>query len=212
MMPQWIHKLAIVLMLICFSSQPSISFAGIGNDLKQQAFSNFEKKIFDLIDSSMKPLNKFDGELDKGLDEESLFKIILSAKQKFAESSHEISKLKVPNSLPEDLKVSLEQIKGEFYIGFKALEESMNYFAQYMESYNPLLFDTFIEERNKGFLYIDGGLTSLATIRLQVDAPRIRPIPNAWKVGKRLLYQLPMNIPVNDKVVLILQDDGIIEN
>ena len=78
----------------------------------------------------------------------------------------------------------------------------MTYFTQYMEDPNPILLDKFIEERNKGFLYIDGGLISLATVRLRLDVPRNKSIPNALKVGKWYFYQLEFLL-LNDKTVPI---------
>lgn len=132
----------------------------------------------------MEPLNK----LDETLDEESLFNIALSAEQKLAESSLTLAKLKVPSTLPDDIKTSLEKVKGELSIGFKELAKSMNYLAQYIANRNPLLYDKFIEKRDKGSFYIDGGLNSLATVRLRLDALE-GSIPNAWKEGKRHFYQ-----------------------
>ncbi|MGM7722098.1 hypothetical protein [Metabacillus sp. Hm71] len=166
MILRWIHKYVIILVLICFSVsvQPLILLAEIGNDSKQQAFSEFEKKIFDLIESGIKPLDK----LDEELDEESLYNIALSAEQKLAKNSLTLSQLKVPTTLSDDIKTSLEKVKVELSIGFKALEKSMNYLAQYIVKRNSLLYDKFIEKRDKGFLYIDGALTSLTTVRLRV--------------------------------------------
>lgn len=189
MMLHWSRKYIIVLLLICFSISvhPSMSLAEIGNNSKQQAFLDFEKKIFDLMASGMEPLSKLD-KLDGKLDEESLYNIVLLTKEEFSKSSLSIAKLKVPTALPDDIKSSLEKIKGEFSTGFKALEESMNYLAQYMVNLDSIMYDKYIEKRDKGCLYIDGGLTSLATVRLRLDAPK-RSIPNAWKVWKRHFYQ-----------------------
>jgi hypothetical protein len=166
MILRWVHKYVIILVLICFSVSvhPFISLAEIGNDSKRQAFLGFEKEIFDLIESGIEPLNK----LDEGLDEESLYNIALSAEQKLAENSMTLARLKVPTTLSDDIKTSLEKIKGELSIGFKELEKSMNYLAQYIVKRNPLLYDKFINKRDKGFLYIDGALTSLTTVRLRV--------------------------------------------
>jgi predicted ATP-binding protein involved in virulence len=165
-----VHKYVIILVLICFSISihAPISLAKIENDSKQQAFSNFEKEIFDLIKSSIESLNK----LDEELDEESLYNIALSAEQKLAENSLTLAQLKVPTTLSDDIKTSLEKIKGELSIGFKVLEKSMNQLARYIVKRNPLLYDKFIKNRDKGFLYIDGVLTSLTTIRLQIKQIR----------------------------------------
>lgn len=110
-----------------------------------------------------------------------------------------LAKLKVPSALPNDIKTSLEEVKGYLSTGFGMIQEGMNYFAQYIVNRNPILYDRYIEKRDEGILYIDGGLTSLATVRLKfgppewIDAPKI-VIPNAWKVGKwmeRLWGQSP---------------------
>jgi len=156
--------------LICFSISihPSISLAETENNSKQQAFLDFEKEIFDLVASSMEPLSKLD-KLDGKIDEEGLYNIALMAKEEFTKSSLALAKLKVPTVLPDDIKASLEKAKGELSTGFKAMEEGMDYLAQYMVNRNPVLYDKYIERRKKGFLYIDGGLTSLTTVRLRVS-------------------------------------------
>ena len=112
MILRWIHKYVIILVLICFSVSvnPLILLAQIGNESKQQAFSDFEKRIFDLIESSIEPLNK--------LDEESLYNIALSAEQKLAEDFLTLAQLKIPTTLSNDIKTSLEKVKGELSIGF----------------------------------------------------------------------------------------------
>ncbi|MBS4176756.1 hypothetical protein [Lederbergia citrea] len=171
----------------------------LAKDSKQEAFLKFEKQIYYLIDSSMEPLNQ----LSEDQDGESLYHAALATKQKFADNSLVFTKLRVPSALPNDIKTSLEHTKEEILTGFKALEESMDYFAQYIVNREPILYERFIEKRDKGFLYIDGGLTSLATVRLQLDAPKIRSIPNAWKVGRRQFYQLEKNFLQNDKAVPI---------
>ena len=190
-MLRWILKYKILL-LVCFSISvsPSLSLAKIGNDSKH-AFSDFEKELFDLIDSGIEPLSG----LDEKLDEESLYKIALLAEKKLAENSLALSKVKIPAALPADIRLSLEIVKEDLSTGFKALEESMDYFAQYLMNRNPLLYDKYIEKRDKGFLYIDGGLTSLTTVRLRLGAPII--IPNdTSKVWKRHFYQLERAIPI----------------
>jgi hypothetical protein len=133
----------------------------------------------------VEPLNKLDDELDG----ESLYNIVLSAEQSLAKSSLALSELKVPIGLPDDTRTLSERAKGEVSIGFKALGESMNYYAQYIANRSPLLYDKYIKKRDRGFLYVDGGLTTLATARLQLDAPD-EPIQNVWELGKRRFYQL----------------------
>lgn len=188
-----ICKYKIIMLLICsYALFPTpISLAESGDDSKRQLFLVFKSGIFDIIESGLEPLNK----LDEDLDEESLYSIALSSEQSLAKSSLALSELGVPIALPHDIKILLERAKGEISIGFKALGESMNFFAQYIVYRSPLLYDKSIEKRDKGFLYIDGGLTTLATARLQLDAPE-EPIQNVWEVGKRRFYQFEKAIPV----------------
>ena len=141
--------------------------------------------------------------LDEELDEESLYNIALSAEQKLAENSLTLTKLKVPTRLSDDIKISLEKIKGELSTGFKTLEKSMNHLAQYIVKRTPLLYDKFIENRDKGFLYIDGVLTSLTTIRLLfilhasissltwADIIRVRPTLGSIAIKKDLRFEDP---------------------
>ncbi|MEH7125467.1 hypothetical protein V7122_18070 [Bacillus sp. JJ1532] len=166
MILRWVHKYVIILVLFCFSIFVPllIPLAEIENDSQQQVFLNFEKEILDLIYSSIGPLNK----LDRVMGEESLYNIALSAEQKLAENSMTLAQLKVPTTLSDDIKTSLENIKDDLSIGLKALEKSMNHLAQYIVKRNPLLYDKFTEDYDKGFLYIYGVLTSLTTIRSQL--------------------------------------------
>lgn len=183
--------IAIILIIFSIGDAPRISLATMENDPKQQAFLTFEKQIFDMITSSMKPIHKLDSEID----EKSLYNIVLTTKDTFAENSLSLAKIKVPPTFPDDIKASLEKVKEELIKGFRALEESMNFYAQYIANRNPNLYDKYIEKRDIGFLYIDGGLTSLTTVRLQLNAPK-RSIPNSWKVGKKHFYQLEKVIPI----------------
>ncbi|MBU5215087.1 hypothetical protein [Heyndrickxia oleronia] len=125
----------------------------------------------------------------KNMEEENLYNITLLAEQKLAEGSLILAKLKIPPSLPDEIKTSLENVKVELLIGFRELEKSMNYLAKYIMYRNPFLYDKFIEKRDMGFLYIDGGLKSLTTVRLRLHAPE-RTIPDAWKVSKGRIYQI----------------------
>lgn len=176
-MPRWTSNYITVLLIICLSVfiHPSIFPAKVsakdGGDSIQQVFLDFEEGIYTLITSSMEPLSKLK-ELNGKVDEESLFNMALSAKEKFADSSLTLAKLKVPTALPDDIKTSLEGVKGDLSKGFKALEEGMNYFAQYLVNRNPILYDKYIEKCDKGFLYIDGALTSLTTVRLRLETPK----------------------------------------
>lgn len=167
---------------------PSYAFAEKLNDSNQQVFLAFERKLLDLLDSGMELLNELDGEFDGKLGEKNLHKIVVSASQTFGGTSLAFAKLKVPAALPDDIKVSLGHIKVYFSAGFKELGESMDCYRQYIESRSPILFEKFIEQRDKGVSHIDGALTSLTTVRMQLNPPKLKP--NAWTVAKRHLYEL----------------------
>ncbi|PYY29730.1 hypothetical protein [Paenibacillus illinoisensis] len=173
---------------ICIHSP--VAFAENGIDLNRQVvFLAFERKAFDLLDSGMEPLNELDEvTLDESLDVKKLHNFVVSARQTFGETSLAFAKLKVPAALPDDIKASLGQIKVYFSTGFKELGESLDFYRQYMESRNPLLFEKFIEQRDKGVSHIDGALTLLNTVRMQLNPPKLKP--NAWTVARRHLYEL----------------------
>lgn len=179
-------KYATILLLFCFSIpvDSPVAFAESGSDLKQQMLLAFENKVFDLLDSGMESLNELDGETDM----KRLHYIVLSARQKFDETSRAFAKLMVPIALPGDIKASLVQIKVDLSTGFEALEASMNCFMQYMDNRSPLLFEQFIEQRDQGISHIDGALTSLSTVRMQLNPPKLKP--NAWTVAKKHLYEI----------------------
>lgn len=172
---------------ICVHSP--IAFAENGIDLNQQVvFLAFESTIFDLLDSGMEPLNRLQGApLDEELDAKRLHNIVVSARQTFGEASLAFVKLKVPAALPDDIKESLGLIKVNFSTGFGELEDSMNYYKRYMDSRSPLFFEKFIEQRDKGVTQIDGALTSLSTVRMQLNPPKLKH--NAWTVAKKHLYE-----------------------
>lgn len=192
-MLRWIHKYLIILLLFVFSFSvyPNVPSAEVKYNSKQQAFLNFEEKVNKMVTASMEQLNKLDGKIDKKMDKESLYYIVLSTKQTFAESSKGFAKLEIPNIHSENIKTSLIQIKGDFSFGFKALEESMNYYAQYLDNQSPVLYWKSIKQRDIGITHINGGFTSLTTVKMQLILPEYREIPrNTWEVGKRYLYKL----------------------
>jgi hypothetical protein len=199
MIPRRRSYYIIVSLIICFSIfvSPPIFLAEVGNDLEQQAFSDFEKGVFNLVTSSMEPLNRLN-KLGNKIDEGDLYNIALMAKDRLAKNSLALVKLKIPIVLPDGVKTSLEEVKCELSIGFRAMEESMDYLAQYAVTLNPVLYDKYVEKYDKGFIYIDGGLTSLATARLRLKAPK-RPSPDAWQVKKNRFYQLEKTVPINGR-------------
>ena len=67
-MHRWKYKCVIILLVVFFSipAYPSNYLAEVENDSNLRAFSKFEKSIFQLINSGMRPLSKFDSELKSG--------------------------------------------------------------------------------------------------------------------------------------------------
>jgi hypothetical protein len=105
-------------------------------DSKQQEFLSFEEKINNLVSSTVKQLEMLDklDKLNQQMDKQKLYRIVLLTKKVFAESSDHFAKLEIPIILPENIKTSLKVIKVDFSYGFKSLEESMNYYAQYIDT------------------------------------------------------------------------------
>lgn len=197
-----INKYVSILLLLSLSisAYPTISLAKNENDSNQQAlqaFLTFEKQIYDLLDTAMEPLN----ELDEKPDMKNLYKNVLSAKQKFFDTALAFTKLKIPPALPDNIKASLKDIKDSFSTGFDALGASMGYFLQYMDNGNPILFDRFIEKREEGVSFIDGGLTSLASVKMQLSSIEFKLKPNAWIVGKRHLNELQNITPSGSRSI-----------
>ncbi|QQZ09968.1 hypothetical protein [Heyndrickxia vini] len=195
-MPNHARKYVAILLLICLPlSIPAVSFAQKEEDPRLQGYLQFEKNIFEIIATSVQPLSTFNEEIN----EEELYTMITSAKNKFIEGSEQLAELNIPSTLPDDIKLSLNNVKKELSIGFKILNESLFYFSEYIRTRDPNLHRKYITKRNQGFLYIDGGLTSLATVRLRLNAPK-KAIPNTWQVGKGYFYRLEKVIPIKSKI------------
>lgn len=182
----------IISLLLCFFIFvficPSFSLAKTEMTPEQQAFLDFEDKISNLVISSVKPLSNLD-QMNGKLGEEELYNFALSVEENFAINSEILAELQVPNVLPDDIKVSLKTVKGDLLLGFRELEESMNYFAQYMASRNSIFYDRYTKKRNNGSLYIDGGLTSLSTVGLRLNVLESSST-NVQKTWKKYLYKL----------------------
>lgn len=149
------RKYIAILLLICIQlSIPAFSFAQKKEDPTLQGYFQFEKNIFEIIATSIKPLSTFNEEIN----EEELYMMITSAKNKFIEGSEHLAGLNIPSTLPNDVKLSLNNVKKELSIGFKLLEESLFYFSEYIGTRDPNLHQKYISKRNQGFHYIDGGL------------------------------------------------------
>ncbi|MCQ6282122.1 hypothetical protein [Bacillus sp. EB600] len=139
----------------------------------------------------MEQLEKFDNKIKKKMDKESLYKIVLSTKQIFAEDFKFVAKLEIPSILPENIKNSLIVIKSDFSSGFKSLEESMTYYEKYLDTEDPVLYWKSVKQRDIGITHINGGFTSLTTTRMQLIPPPRGVIPkNDWEVIKKYLHLL----------------------
>lgn len=107
----------------------------------------------------------------------------------------------MPSNLPKDIRQSLKDVKEYLSIGFYNLEKSMDNLAQYILNQTPILYDRYLEKRDRGFSYIDGGLITLTTAKLKfyppewIETPK-KSIPNAWKVGKEYFYKLEDTIRI----------------
>ncbi|MED4732394.1 hypothetical protein P9597_30720 [Aneurinibacillus migulanus] len=197
-----IHKYVSILLLfsLSISTYPTISLSKNENNSNQQAlqaFLTFEKQIYDLLDTAMGSLN----ELGEKPDMKNLYKNVWSAKQKFFDTSLAFTKLKIPPTLPDNIKASLKDIKDSFSTGFDALGASMGYFLQYIDNGNPILFDRFVEKREEGVAFIDGGLTSLASVKMQLSSIEFKLKPNTWIVGKRYLNELQNITPSGNRSI-----------
>lgn len=174
----------IVILLLYFSAFafPSLSLAKTDMKLEQQLLLDFEDKISDLVISSVKPLDNLDKMRGK-LSEEELYNLALDVGKNFAVNSKALIQLQVPNALSYDIKVSLETVKNDLSIGFTELEKSMICFARYIANHDPTFYDEYVNKRNKGIRYIDGGLNSLSTVGLQLNVSEssLIDIKKAWK-------------------------------
>lgn len=188
-----IPKYLIILLSICFSLSiyPNIPLAETKYDPKQQAFLDFEHKIEKMVAANMEQLEKLDNKITKKMDKESLHQIVLLTKQIFAEDSKIVAKLEIPSILPENIKKSLIVIKSDFSFGFKSLEESMTSYEKYLDTEDPVLYWKSVKKRDIGITHINGGFTSLTTVRMQLIPPPRGVIPNnEWEVVKKYLHLL----------------------
>ncbi|MBS4208600.1 hypothetical protein [Bacillus sp. FJAT-50079] len=158
-----------ILLISCFIHLfPSASHAQSNEDMQRQAFLNFEKDIHTLVASSMERFDKS----DLPLNEEYIYMYFLTARDEYVQSALNLQRIAVPTTLPNHIKRSLEKVKSELIIGLHSLEESMDVVTLYMITDNPLLYDLYKKKRENGFLYLDGGLTSLATVKLRLEGEK----------------------------------------
>ncbi|MGR5907801.1 hypothetical protein ACT7DL_15200 [Bacillus paranthracis] len=127
-------------------------------------------------------LNKMNGELS----EEELYNLTLNVGnvgEEFATRSKILTQIKVPEKLPDDVQSSLEVVKRDLSIGFTELEESMLCFAKYLAGRDSISYNEYIQKKDTGLRYIDGGLTSLSTVSLKLNIPasRLSLIKEIWK-------------------------------
>lgn len=178
-------------------------------DIQKQKFNEFENEIYDLLKFSIEPFYELD-KLQNTVTERDLYNIAVSVEERFTRSISSLSKLGVPNELPDDIKGSLEQVKVDLSIGFTALGQSMNYFTKHLGNDNPEIYNRYMESRNKGFLYVNGGMTYLTTIKLKFDPPEWGNIPEGrepeeeapgvWEVSKEYFYKLEKAIQVSNSI------------
>lgn len=178
-------------------------------DIQKQKFNEFENEIYDLLKFSIEPFYELD-QLQNTATDRDLYNIAVSVEERFTKSISSLSQLGVPNELPEDIKSSLEQVKVDLSIGFTALGQSMNYFTKHLENHNPEIYNRYMESRNKGFLYVSGGMTHLTTVRLKLDPPEWGNIPEGrepaekapgvWEASKEYFYKLEKAIQVSNSI------------
>ncbi|MCU5669119.1 hypothetical protein OCB72_31520 [Bacillus cereus] len=177
-------KKYVVILLSCLLSVifPLTILAKTKMNAEQRTFVNFESKISDLIISSMQLLDNLE-KMNGKLSEEELYNLALNVREEFATRSKVLSQIKVPEELQNNIQSSLETVKKDLSIGLTELEESMLCFAQYLAGRDQIVYDEYIQRKNTGFRYINGGLTSLSTIALQLNIPTSKSggIKKAWK-------------------------------
>lgn len=180
-----LHISKFFVILLFYSSVfifPSLSLAKTDMKLEQQLLLDFEDKISDLVISSVTPLDNLDKMRGK-LSEEELYNLALDVGKNFAVNSKALIQLQVPKALSDDIRVSLETVKNDLSIGFTELEKSMICFARYIANHDPAFYDEYVNKRNKGIRYIDGGLNSLSKVGLQLNVSEssLLDIKKAWE-------------------------------
>lgn len=161
---------------------PLTTFAKTEMNTEQRLFISFENKVTDLVITSMELLNNLD-KMNGELSEEELYNLTLNVGEEFATRSKILTQIKVPEKLPDDVQSSLEVVKRDLSIGFTELEESMLCFAKYLAGRDSIFYDEYIQKKDTGLRYIDGGLTSLSTVSLKLNIPasRLSLIKEIWK-------------------------------
>ncbi|TKI25190.1 hypothetical protein FC683_24440, partial [Bacillus cereus] len=92
------------------------------------------------------------------LSEEELYNLALNVREEFATRSKVLSQIKVPEELQNNIQSSLETVKKDLSIGLTELEESMLCFAKYLAGRDQIVYDEYIQRKNTGFRYINGGI------------------------------------------------------
>lgn len=161
---------------------PLTTFANTEMNIEQRLFINFENKVSDLVITSMELLNNLD-KMNGELSEEELYNLTLNVGEEFATRSKILTQMKVPKKLSDNVQSSLEVVKRDLSIGFTELEESMLCFAKYLAGRDSISYDEYIQKKDTGLRYIDGGLTSLFTVSLKLNIPasRLNPIKEILK-------------------------------
>ncbi|KXY25967.1 hypothetical protein [Bacillus sp. FSL K6-0067] len=179
----FVNKYSVILFSCLLSLiSPLITFAKTEMNTEQHLFISFENKVSDLVITSMELLSNLD-KMNGELSEEELYNLTLNVGEEFATRSKILTQIKVPKELPDNIQSSLEIVKRDLSIGFTELEESMLCFAKYLAGRDQTFHDEYIQRKNTGLRYIDGGLTSLSTIslKLNVPTPRLNSLKEIWK-------------------------------
>lgn len=170
----FINKYSVILFSCLFVLiSPLTVFAKAEVNIEQRLFINFENKVSDLVITGMELLSNLD-KMNGEISEEELYNLALNVGEEFSTRSKVLNQIKVSEKLSDDVQSSLEVVKRDLSIGFTELEESMLCFAKYLAGRDQTFYDEYIQKKNTGLRYIDGGLTSLYTVSLKLDIPVFR--------------------------------------
>lgn len=171
---------------ILFSFGPFYHFASANTTTRKQLFNFYEKKIFDLIERGLEPLLNI--EMAEGNNKLSI--AITSAAKTCGQTSVIFEKLKVPSGFSLETRQSLREINHYFSAGFRALEQGIRAFSEYLKYQSPQTFDIFVLYYEQGILLIEGGLTSLTTIKMELNTKDFSQGKNRWMLRTNFRIQI----------------------
>ncbi|HDR3902328.1 TPA: hypothetical protein QCO88_004979 [Bacillus cereus] len=170
----FINTYGVILFSCLFSLiSPLTAFAKAEMNIEQRLFISFENKVSDLVITGMELLSNLD-KMNGEISEEELYNLALNVGEEFSTRSKILNQIKVPEKLSDNVQSSLEVVKRDLSIGFTELEEGMLCFAKYLAGRDQTFYDEYIQKKNTGLRYIDGGLTSLYKVSLKLDIPVFR--------------------------------------